>query len=104
MDRSRPGRARTARRCASERRRRSSPGRTSPHSLTPNGSTLDYVADAPYRGRVGVEKKSLIDGLYLVGCALNFCAPAGADPDADLTNWKNRLDAGEPYDGDPARQ
>jgi hypothetical protein len=28
----------------------------------------------------------------------------GADPDADLTSWKNRLDAGEPYDGDPAVQ
>jgi predicted acyl esterase len=73
-------------------------------ALTPNGGTLDYVADAPYRGRVGVEKKSLIDGLYLVGCAFNFCAPVGADPDADLTSWKNRLDAGEPYDGDPAVQ
>ena len=29
------------------------------YSLAPNGSTLDYVADAPYRGRVGVEKQSL---------------------------------------------
>ena len=71
------------------------------YSLTPNGSTLDYVADAPYRGRVGVQKQSLVNGLYLVGCALNFCAPPGADPDADLTSWKNRLDAGEPYEGDP---
>ena len=24
------------------------------YSLTPNGSTLDYVADAPYSGRLGV--------------------------------------------------
>jgi hypothetical protein len=72
------------------------------YSLTPNGSTLDYVADAPYRGRYGIEKQSLVSGLYLVGCALNFCSPPGADPDADLTSWKARLDAGEPYDGDPA--
>src|SRR5256885_431896 len=71
------------------------------YSLVPNGSTLDYVKDAVYRGRVGVEKKSLIDGLYLLGCSLHFCAPPGVDPDADLTSWKNRLDAGEPYDGDP---
>jgi Acetyl xylan esterase (AXE1) len=71
------------------------------YALVPNGSTLDYVADAPYRGRVGVAKESLISGLYLVGCALNFCAPVGADPDADLTAWKTRLDQGEPYDGDP---
>ncbi len=72
------------------------------YSLMPNGSTLDYVADAPYRGRIGVEKQSFVDGLYLVGCALHFCAPAGADPAADLTAWKARIDAGEPYDGDPA--
>jgi hypothetical protein len=71
------------------------------YSLVPNGSTLDYVKDAVYRSRVGVEKKSLIDGLYLLGCSLHFCAPPGVDPDADLTSWKNRLDAGEPYDGDP---
>ena len=70
-------------------------------SLQPNGSTLDYVSHAPYRGRVGVEKKSLVDALYLIGCALHFCAPPGADPDADLTSWKNRIEAGEPYDGDP---
>jgi fermentation-respiration switch protein FrsA (DUF1100 family) len=71
------------------------------YSLMPNGSTLDYVTDAPYRGRVGVEKLSFVGGLYAVGCQFNFCAPAGADPDADLTNWKTRIDAGEPYDGDP---
>lgn len=71
------------------------------YSLMPNGGTLDYVADAPYQGRLGVEKQSLISGLYLVGCALHFCAPPSADPDADLTSWKARIDAGEPYDGDP---
>jgi hypothetical protein len=68
----------------------------------PNGSTFDYVADAPYRGRIGVQKQSFLSGLYLVGCQFNFCAPPGTDPDADLTNWKVRIDAGEPYDGDPA--
>jgi Acetyl xylan esterase (AXE1) len=72
------------------------------YSLMPNGSTLDYVADAPYRGRVGVEKQSFVSGLYLVGCQFNFCAPVGADRDADLTGWKTRIDQGEPYDGDPA--
>jgi fermentation-respiration switch protein FrsA (DUF1100 family) len=71
------------------------------YALMPNGRTLDYVADAPYRGRIGVEKQSLISGLYLLGCALNFCAPLGADQDADLTGWRNRLEQGEPYDGDP---
>jgi hypothetical protein len=70
-------------------------------ALMPNGSTLDYVADAPYRGRIGINKDSFVNGLYLVGCQLNFCAPPGADPDADLTTWKTRIDAGEPYEGDP---
>src|SRR5207247_1744413 len=68
------------------------------YSLVPNGSTLDYVSDAPYQGRIGVEKLSLINGLYIVGCNSGFCAPQGADPAADVTGWKNFLDAGEPYD------
>ena len=71
------------------------------YSLMPNGSTLDYVADAPYRGNPGIEKKSLVGGLYLLGCSLNFCAPEGTDPDADLTGWKNRIEMGEPYIADP---
>lgn len=75
-----------------------------PYSLAPNGSTLDYVADAPYRGRIGIEKQSLLFGLYLLGCARGFCAPQGADPFADLTGWKTLLDQGEPYDGNPAAQ
>jgi Acetyl xylan esterase (AXE1) len=73
-------------------------------ALTPNGSTLDYVANAPYlgpSGRIGVEKKAWVDALYLGGLLTGFYAPAGADPDADLTGWKQRLDEGGPYDGDP---
>ena len=71
------------------------------YSLAPNGSTLDYVADAPYRGRPGVEKQSFITGLYLSGLAApGQYAPPGTDPTADLITWKNRLDAGEPYGSD----
>ncbi len=69
-------------------------------SLVPNGSTLDYVENNPYSGPVGIEKQSLVSGLYLLGCTLNFCSAPGVDPDADLTTWKTRLDAGEPYQGD----
>ena len=47
--------------------------------------------------------QSFVGGLYLVGCVLNgICAPVGTDPDADITGWNTRLNAGEPYDGDPA--
>jgi predicted acyl esterase len=78
------------------------------YSLTPNGGTLDYLADSPYTGRVGIEKQSLVSGLYLSGNATGkYCGVAPypspcADPEADLTAWNARLNAGEPYDGDPS--
>jgi hypothetical protein len=68
------------------------------YSLTPNGGTLDYVADAPYQGRTGVLKSSFENGLYALGLAVGFYAPAGADPDADLRNWHQTFINGEPYD------
>jgi predicted acyl esterase len=72
------------------------------YSLVPNGSTLDYVTDSPYRGRFGVMKQSLVNGLYTSGqLAPGFYAPEGSDPSADLTGWRSRLLAGEPYDGQP---
>jgi predicted acyl esterase len=68
------------------------------YSLTPNGSTLDYLADADYTGRIGVEKQSFVGGLYLSGLAApGFYAPPGSDPTADLTGWRALLEAGEPY-------
>ncbi len=75
------------------------------YSLVPNGATLDYVAKAPYRGRFGVMKESLINGLYISGLgAPGFYSPPGADPSADLTGWRSLLLAGEPYDGNPQAQ
>ena len=68
------------------------------YSLMPNGSTLDYVADAPYLGRLGVEKQSFVSALYLSGQgAPGYYATAGSDPTADLTGWRDTLNAGEPY-------
>jgi hypothetical protein len=75
------------------------------YALTPNGSTLDYVRKAPYRGRFGVLKESLVNGLYLSGLsAPGFYSPAGTDPAADLTGWRDLLLAGEPYDDNPQAQ
>jgi predicted acyl esterase len=71
------------------------------YSLMPNGRTLDYVADAPYGNRVGVEKQSFVAGLYALGQTSGNYAPPGADPDADLTTWFGLINAGEPYDGNP---
>jgi hypothetical protein len=71
------------------------------YSLAPNGSTLDYVADAPYLGRPGVEKQSYVAGLYVTGLsAPGIYAPEGSDPSADLVGWRKRIDAGEPYGAD----
>ena len=78
------------------------------YSLTPNGGTLDYVADSGYSGRIGIEKASLVTGLYVTGNAAGkYCGVAPypspcADPESDLTAWNARLNAGEPYDGDPS--
>jgi predicted acyl esterase len=71
------------------------------YSLMPNGRTLDYVADAPYGNRIGVEKQSFVTGLYALGQASGNYAPPGADPDADLTSWYALINAGEPYDSNP---
>ena len=71
------------------------------YALSPNGSTLDYVADAPYAGRIGVYKASFTTGLYVLGClASGRCVAEGGDPAADITSWNKRINAGEPYDGD----
>jgi hypothetical protein len=68
------------------------------YSLVPNGGTLDYIRHSPYEGPVGVEKESLVSGLYFSGLAApGFYAPEGSDPSADVTGWRNMLNAGEPY-------
>ncbi len=79
------------------------------NSLMPNGRTLDYVADAPYRGPggnapVGVTKTSWVNALFGVGAALSNYAPPKSDPDADLTTWQALISAGEPYETNPETQ
>jgi dienelactone hydrolase len=76
------------------------------YSLTPNGAKLDYVADASFAGRAGIEKQSFQTGLYLSGQgAGSYCGqapyPTCTDFQSDITAWKNRIDQGEPYDGEP---
>ena len=76
------------------------------YSLMPNGGTLDYATDSPYRGAdgsapIGVEKSSYVSGLYGLGLASSNYAPPGTDPDADLTTWYGLINAGEPYDSNP---
>jgi hypothetical protein len=76
-------------------------------SLMPNGSSLDYVADAPYLGpqgdhRFGIQKQSWNTNLYAGGAAAGFyAATALNDPTSNLTLWKGLNDTGGPYDGQP---
>src|SRR4051794_21823950 len=71
------------------------------YSLVPNGRFLESKkwklgqAVQP----AGMLKQSFVNGLYIIS-ALNFLAPAGADPNAALTEAKDALDKGEPYGTD----
>jgi hypothetical protein len=73
------------------------------YSLTPNGRTLDYLLPEPRDSRepAGIEKQSYVSGLYAVGQTAGFIAPPRIDAAADLSTWFARINAGEPYDGEP---
>ena len=73
------------------------------YSLQPNGRHLDYALAGPEDSRspAGVMKQSFVTGLFALGQVTGWYAPPGADPEADLTTWYNRINAGEPYDGEP---
>lgn len=68
-------------------------------SLLPNGRFLDFDNATADKSRTppGIPIQSYIEGLYASGLATGFYAPPGADTTADLTNWHNRVVAGEPY-------
>jgi fermentation-respiration switch protein FrsA (DUF1100 family) len=74
-------------------------------SLTPNGRFLDFRPTFPGQSSqpLGVMKRSYVNGLYASGNAAGFIAPAGVDPAADLTGWRELTDAGEPYPAAAAR-
>ena len=75
------------------------------YALTPNGCKLDYLANASYLGgghRVGVQKQSWNNSLYLAGQVLGYYAPLGSDPSADIMGWKALTDTGGPFDANPA--
>lgn len=79
------------------------------YSLMPNGSTLDFVDDSPYKGpggdaRVGIEKLSFVSGLFGTGALESNYAPPGTDPEADLTSWYALINSGEPYETKPQTQ
>jgi predicted acyl esterase len=66
--------------------------------LFPNGRFLDFrpAPVAQTRSPIGVDKKSFVDGLFLLTDITGFLPPAGANP--DLRGEKAVLDSGEPYE------
>jgi predicted acyl esterase len=77
------------------------------YALMPNGSTLDFVADSPYKGpdgkaRIGIEKASFVSGLYGTGLAKSNYSLT--DKEADLNGWYTLINSGEPYETKPQAQ
>jgi hypothetical protein len=76
-------------------------------SLQPNGSDLDYVAEAPYSGMLGnheygIEKNNWNASLYTAGQLIGYYAPTSiAEPEANLQEWHNFNITGGPYNGQP---
>jgi hypothetical protein len=65
-------------------------------ALMPNGR----LGLRTYASPVGVEIQAYENALYTLANTRGFVAPVGADPEADLTAWKQRVDRGEPYGAD----
>jgi hypothetical protein len=82
------------------------------YSLMPNGRHLDYTIASREQALspIGVSKASYTTGLYSVGNVSGYYQPTPAatadDPskEADLNSWYPRIEAGDPYDGDPAAE
>jgi pimeloyl-ACP methyl ester carboxylesterase len=65
-------------------------------ALMPNGR----LGLRTYASPVGVDIQAYVNALYGLANTSGFVAPQGADPEADLTGWKQRIDRGEPYGSD----
>jgi hypothetical protein len=72
------------------------------YALTPNGSTLDFRSHNPHRLPAGVAKDSYLTGLFVTGQTNGFYAPPGEDPEANIPQQFDLIQAGEPYDSNPA--
>ena len=80
-----PGRARTASRCRSRRRRRTSPGPTSPTRCSRTAARSTTSPTLPTRAGSGSRSSRCVGGLYFSGLgAPGYYAPVGTDPTADM--------------------
>lgn len=69
------------------------------YSMAPNGRTLDTEITSVTANKlpVGVQKQSIVNGLFSVGTYSGYYAPAGTNPEADMNTWTSTANAGEPY-------
>lgn len=69
-------------------------------ALLPNGRTFDGEVTDPATNLepIGVWKQSIGTLLYAAGSLMGHYAPAGANPEADITGWFAVMERGEPYD------
>jgi pimeloyl-ACP methyl ester carboxylesterase len=65
-------------------------------ALLPNGR----LGVDTYASPIGIDIQAYVNALYVAATLTGFVAPVGADPQADLTSWKARIDRGEPYGAD----
>ena len=75
-------------------------------ALMPNGSSLDYVADSPYKGvngdhRFGIQKNNWNGSLFRAGSAARVSTRRrrSTSPTANLIDWNTFNSTGGPYDG-----
>ena len=92
------------------------------YAIAPNGSTLTYAVAPPSSAfsPLGVVKSSFANAVFasaqnstgpgeplgeprVPGRPIGYVAPRGTDPEADVTHWVERANAGEPYDTADAR-
>ena len=68
-------------------------------ALMPNGQTLDDTVTSATAdlSPPGVEKESIVFGLYEVGALDGNYAPTGVGLPDDITSWYDAISAGEPY-------
>ena len=74
------------------------------YSLLPNGRTLDYALDSPYKQPFGVMKHGIISGLLPSGDRFSGEQGYPIKEDWDILGWKARMEEGEPYGGTPTAE
>jgi hypothetical protein len=74
------------------------------YALLPNGRTLDYVKDSPYRKPFGVMKIGIISALLPSGDRFSGDYGDPVQEEFDIRGWRTLMQQGEPYGGTPTAE